>query len=209
MSLNSTRALVNTAIAAGIVLVLAASASFYLSLRSSLARPKLNIDASRTEVIRQIRGISRLETASFTVEKIIEAGTDGNVFQEILYGDRILLIAHGEVVAGFDLSGLSGRDVRITQGSLTLNLPPPRILFVRLDNSRTRVYDRKRGLLSRGDKDLESKARVVAENSIRSAACEGGILSQASKQAARQLAALFRSAGFESVRVNIPDTVCD
>ena len=63
---------------------------------------KLNTD--RAAVIKEMRSLQRLETASFTIEKIIDGGTSGNVFQQFLFGDKILLIAHGQVIAGFDLS---------------------------------------------------------------------------------------------------------
>jgi|DewCreStandDraft_4_1066084.scaffolds.fasta_scaffold01977_12 hypothetical protein len=203
--------LITTFIAAAVACgALFAGAGFFLrSLPSLPGRPGVRVDATRASVVQQMARLHRLETASFTIEKIIEAGTDGNALQEILYGDRILLIAHGQVVAGFDLSNVGEEDVSVSGQSLTLRLPPPEILFVRLDSSRTRVYDRKLGFLSRGDKDLESHARRVAEDSIRAAACESGILEEAAASARSQLQALFESAGFREVSIEIPGTECN
>lgn len=163
---------------------------------------------SSAAVVREMRSLQRLETASYSIEKIIEAGTQGNVFQDILYGDRILLIAHGEVTAGFDLSELAEDDVQVRGSSLTLRLPPPQILHVSLDSDQTRIYDRQLGLLSRGDKDLEAEARRQAEIEIRDAACSQGILDHASASATRQLKTLFTAAGFESVTVEVPAADC-
>jgi hypothetical protein len=63
------------------------------------------------------------------------------------------------------------------------------------------VYDRQRGLLTKGDPDLESEVRRAAEQEILRAACEGGILAQATDNAQRQLTILMSSLGFEEVEV--------
>lgn len=162
---------------------------------------------SRT-VIKQLRELNRLETAQFTIEKVIDAGTNGNVFQQFLFGDKILLVAQGEVIAGFDLSKMEESNISIEGSTLRLTLPQPEILVSRLDNDQTRVYDRRTGILSRGDKDLESQARERAEDLIREAACDGDILNQASTNARNQLTALFKSLGFTTVIIDIPSGSC-
>lgn len=167
-----------------------------------------SVRMSRTTVIKELRELQRLETASFTIEKVIDAGTDGNRFQEILFGDRILLIAHGEVIAGFDLSKLKANDIVIEDRTLRLTLPAPEILVTTLNSDETRVYDRQQGLLSRGDKDLESQARLEAERAIREAACQGKILDEASKNARNQLTALFKTMQFTTVIIDIPIGNC-
>ena len=112
------------------------------------------------------------------------------------------------MIAGFDLSQLKQEDVRINETSLTLTLPKPQVLVTRLDNEETRVYDRQQGLLTRGSEDLESEARLVAEQQIREAACTGGILDEASKNARSQLTALFKTLGFSSVVIETPVGSC-
>jgi hypothetical protein len=167
------------------------------------------ITANRAAVIKQIQSLSRLETASFTIEKIIDQGTTGdNVFQRLLFGDKILLIAHGQAIAGFDLSLVSGKDIQIDGKNLHVTLPKPQLLTVTLDNTQTRVYDRQRGILSAGENDLETQARIAAEKSIRVAACQGNILQQAAENARKQLTALFTSLGFETVTIEIPTANC-
>lgn len=170
--------------------------------------PTITFNMSSKTVIKELRALNRLETASFTIEKVIDAGTSGNRFQELLYGDRILLIAHGEVIAGFDLANLKDNDIDIRGTQATLTLPPPQILVTSLDNNETRVYDRKQGLLTKGDKNLESQARLAATNAISDAACNGKILDQASNNARKQLAALLKTLGFVTVIINIPQGNC-
>ncbi len=172
------------------------------------AQPKTTVDLSQSSVVLHIKQLNRLETASFTIEKIIQAGTNGNAFQTILFGDKILLIAHAEIIAGFDLSQLSNESVLVDGNTLNITLPAPQILFTRLDNTQTKVYDRKLGLLTSGNKDLESTARLHAEQSIREAACAQGILFVASQHAITQLKTIFLTAGFSKVNIIIPEGVC-
>ncbi len=167
-----------------------------------------NVNLSRQTVIKQIQSLNKLETSIFTIEKVIEVGKSGNAFDQFLYGDRILLIAHGQVIGGFDLSKLSEEDVEINGGTLKIQMPSPEILVSKLDNDETRVYDRQQGLLTKGDKELESTARLEAENVIRGAACTGGILQEAEKNGRNQLTSLFKSLGFETVIIEIPRGDC-
>lgn len=167
------------------------------------------INTNRAAVIKQIQSLHRLETASFTIEKIISEGSGGNnVFQRLLFGDTILLIAHGQAIAGFDLSLVSDKDIQVDQKNLRVILPKPQLLTVVLDNTQTRVYDRQRGILSTDGKDLETKARIAAEKAIRDAACQGNILQQAADNARKQLTAFFYSLGFETVTIEIPSATC-
>jgi hypothetical protein len=159
-------------------------------------------------VVKEMRELNRLETAQFTIEKIIDAGTSENAFQNLLFGDQLLFIAHGEVIGGFDLSKMSEDDISISDNLISLNLPQPEILLVRLDSEQSRVYDRRQGLLTKGDKDLETAARLEAEKTIRQAACESGILTQASDNGRKQLTTILRSFGFEQVEITIPVGSC-
>jgi hypothetical protein len=176
----------------------------------SIWQPKSDISYSISSqtVIKQMRELNRLETASFTIEKVIDAGTSGNAFQQFLYGDRILLIAHGEVIAGVDLSKLTDQDISINGSTITVTLPSPQILEVSLDNDQTRVYDRTQGILTHGNKDLESNARSVATQTIQDAACKGGILIQAGDNAKKQLSAFLKALGFSTIRFEVTAGSC-
>jgi len=96
---------------------------------------------------RKIRQLSRLETVDYSLDKIV-SGERGNPYiPDFLIGDKLLLIAHGEVIAGVDLSQLKPGDVTVSGNSVRVRLPQPQILTTRIDNSRTRIYSRTTGLL--------------------------------------------------------------
>ena len=163
--------------------------------------PALRFGADRAAVITQVKSLSRLETASFTIDKIIEAGTDYSKLKQVLFGDKLLLIAHGEVIAGYDLSKIKPEDFAGTGKSISITLPPPQIFSVILDNEQTRVFDRNQGLLTKGSLNLEAEARQQAGQSIRKAACEGHILNTAEKNVKTQLETIFKAAGFTDVTI--------
>jgi len=174
------------------------------------AEPETTIDDRQPAVVVQMQSLARLETMNFTIEKVIEAEKGGNAFQDLLFGDRILLIAHGNVIAGVDLSTLDPDDVAVDEANaVSVTLPASEIFVATLNNEETRVYDREQGLLSRGDAQIETKARQAAEASILEAACEQGILERAATEAQTQVTALLGALQFSSVTVIAPTGTCD
>jgi hypothetical protein len=119
-----------------------------------------------------------LETIQYTVEKVITAESRQGAFG-FLFGDRLLLVAHGEVIAGVDLAKLSPSDLRVTDNVLYVRLPEPEVFIATLDNDKSYVYDRETGILTRRDINLETSARQAAEKAIEQTAIEDGILDMA------------------------------
>jgi hypothetical protein len=137
--------------------------------------------------VQEIRQISRLETTTYTIERVIEARQSDPGWPDWLRGDRLLLIANGTIIAGVDMEQLEPSGVVVGQDgkSLTLRLPPVQI-FNRnsiLNNAKTRVYDRQQGILAPPNESLESEARRQAEGQLLQAACEEGILQRATDDA--------------------------
>ena len=169
---------------------------------------QITIDRGRTAVVHQIQELGRLETTSYTIEKIIEGESAGNFFQRLLTGDRILFVAHGEVIAGIDLTKISENDVRVNREQVDITLPAPEIFFTNLDNQQSRVYDRSQGFLSQGNDQLETEVRQAAEESIRQAACEADILSSANENARKQISALLNALGFTTINITTQPGSC-
>jgi hypothetical protein len=194
----------------GIALVLMILTIIGLLIYKNFVGNGLFVKADRQSMVVSMHQLNRLETASFTMEKIIEAGNDenANVFKQFLFGDNLLLIANADIVAGFDLSKVSTKDIVIDKKDVTINLPAPEILITKLNNDKTKVYNRTTGLLTKGNKDLESEARTKAEEAIRKDACDAGIMKMAVGNGGKQITALFLGMGFEKVTVNIPPYEC-
>lgn len=155
-------------------------------------------------VVTAIRDLSRLESATAHVERIVEL-TDT---QETLFGlmhseDTILLVAAADVTAGVDLAALGEDAVTVdaTTGEVTITLPPARVLTTAVDEERTYVHARSTDLLAERRDDLETLARREASSSLEAAAIEGGLLVRADASAARTVEALARSLGHDRVTV--------
>jgi len=149
-------------------------------------------------IVTEVKVLARLETIQYSVEKVVTAETGQEILGE-LFGDRLLLIAHGVVIAGVDLSDLSRDDTMISDGVLEIDLPDPEIFIATLDNQKSSIYDRETGLFRQGDPDLETLARQAAEQEIYQAALEDGILQQANDNAEVFLERLLDDLGYEDV----------
>ncbi len=149
-------------------------------------------------IIHQVRSLARLETVQYTVEKVVTAEEGQNHFK-FLFGDKLLFVAHGIVIAGIDLQKLQPQDLWVQDGVLYVRLPPAEVFLATLDNEKSYVYDRDTGLLTHGDIHLETQARRVAEREIRQAAIADGILETAQQNAENYLSRLFRSLGYPEV----------
>jgi hypothetical protein len=159
-------------------------------------------------VITQVRELSRLEGVSYHVERVVDLKDE----QRMLFGlvaadDAILLVASGDVVAGVDLAQLQPSDVSVTPDgrSVTLRLPKAEVFSARLDNARTYVHSRKTDLLAQRGETLETRARQAAEDTLRAAAEDAGILKRAEDSVARTVSSLVRALGFEEVRVDFAE----
>lgn len=149
-------------------------------------------------VVQQIQPLGRLETVQYTVEKVITAEENQGIWGP-LFGDRLLFVAYGVVIAGLDLGQMGPQDAWVEQDTLYLRLPPPEIFLVTLDNQKSYVYDRRKGWLTKGDIHLETEARKAAENAIREAALEDGILERARKNGEAFLSRFLASLGFSRI----------
>jgi len=134
-----------------------------------------------------------------TVEKIITAETGQGAFA-FLIQDRLLLVAHGTVIAGIDMAKIKPEDLWLDQGVLNVRLPVSEIFSATLDNSKTYVYERDTGILKNPDQNLETIARQAAEDEIRKAALEDGVLDQAMTNARTYLLWFFETLGYKQIK---------
>ncbi len=165
---------------------------------SNLLHPTPTIIPDPVTIIREIRSLARLETIQYTVEKVITAEVSRGEFA-FLFEDRLLLVAHGIVIAGVDLEKLAPEDMWLEGSVLKVRLPEAEVFIATLDNEKTYVYDRDTGIFRKPIQDLETLARQAAEKSIREAAIEDGILDIARQNAETYLSRLFFALGYADV----------
>lgn len=170
-------------------------------LKTEVARilnPTPTIIPDPITIIHEVRSLARLETIQYTVEKVITAETGQGQFG-VLFGDKLLFVAHGIVIAGIDLQKLNPEDIRLDGKVLYVRLPEAEVFIATLDNEQSYVYNRETGILSKGQKDLETQARQAAEQEILKAALEDGILKMAQQNGESYLSRMLRYLGYEEV----------
>jgi hypothetical protein len=161
------------------------------------------IDASVPAVVEKIQRLSRLETVVYSIDTVVEGDRTSPVLPDILAGDKILLVVHGQSIAGIDLAQLKPEDVRIDAAThgIHVTLPASQLFVTTLDNEHTRVYSRNTGLLVPVDQSLESDTRAKAQQQLQQSALADGILDAARKNARATITTLLYSLGFQQVDV--------
>ena len=159
------------------------------------------INVDQPTVVRQIQQLQRLETVSYTMDKIISGERANAYLPKFLVGDRLLLVVHGEVVAGINLVSLGPGDVLVKGQTVSIHLPAAEVFSTRIDNARTKVYSRDTGLFSSPDPNLESEVREEAERQLQQAALQDGILKTAGDNARATISGMLQGFGFRQVDI--------
>ena len=170
---------------------------------SNLLHPTPTIIPDPVTIIHEVQSLARLETIRYTVEKVVTAEVNQGVLGP-LFGERLLFVAHGYVIAGIDMSKIRPEDLWLVGEMLNVRLPATEVLVATLDNDKSYVYDRETGLFTHGDPTLETQVRQVAEQEILKAATEDGILDQASTNAQIYLRWFFETLGYKQINFVLP-----
>src|SRR5215210_8230660 len=112
-------------------------------------------------VVEGIQELDQLATVRWTESVPVTRETGGDIVDRLFNGEKVLMIATGEVEAGVDLADIGKDDVSVNGDTVTIDLPEPEILSASLDEEKTRVYDRDFSPLNvRPDDDLVEEARL-------------------------------------------------
>jgi hypothetical protein len=152
----------------------------------------------RTSVslLQRVQTLSELVTVKYVIQQ-------AERLQDVKwYGENdIVILAYGIVKAGIDFRRMKPEDLQVDGNCIRVTLPPAQVTDAYLDDSQTRVIDRKTGLLRSFDKDLEQSVRQTAVEDIRLGALRGGIRQDAEERARAQVTSLLGQLGFETVEI--------
>lgn len=183
-----------------------ASTGFAARIADAIASRPAAFDMSVPVVVNKIQRLNRLETVVYSIDTVVEGSKTSTVLPDVLAGDRILLVVHGQSIAGIDLSKLKPENVRITENNgvraIHVTLPASEIFVTSIDNQHTRVYARSTGVLVPADQNLESETRAKAQQQLQQSALSDGILDAARKNARATITTLLYGLGFQQVTVD-------
>jgi Protein of unknown function (DUF4230) len=152
-------------------------------------------------VVEGVQELDQLATVRWTESVPVTRETGGDILDRLFNGEKVLVVATGEVEAGVDLGDIGKDDVSLNGDTVTIDLPESEILSASLDEKKTRVYDRDFSPLNvRPDDDLVEEARLQAVERIRDAARQNKILDTAERNAEASVRAFVTTLGFEEVR---------
>jgi hypothetical protein len=160
-------------------------------------------DNSVPAVVEKIQRLGRLQSAVTSLDTVVVDGLTTPTPSGAPGGERILLVVHGESVAGIDMAELRPEDVRIDAAtrSIHVTLPPAQLFATTLDDQRTRILVRSTGLLVPMGQALGPETRARAQDQLQQTAQAEGILDAARKNARATVTPLLSSLGFEQVDV--------
>jgi len=190
-------------IVSAVILVLSAACAYlyYFGGRAAVARRVVDPPA----VVREIQRLSELVTVKYNIQKVI-----GLEEQKVPFGsEKILLMVQATVLGGVDLSAVNTQCcVVAADSSVTITLPPPKVLQVFVNEKDTKVWDRSKTWWTPWvpfSPELDQKARLAALEAAQAAALDMGILSNAQENAEKTVRGFLQTVGVDSVHFEKPE----
>jgi hypothetical protein len=150
-------------------------------------------------IVEEINSLARLETASYSFQDVLQIERNNELLWGI-FGESILFVAYGDVIAGVDLAQMEPEDLQVVNPTkVIVRLPEAEVFLTDLDNERSYVADRDIGLLTKGDPQLESLIRQEAEKRMEETALANGVIDMANEEAQTFMTSFLQNLGFEEI----------
>jgi hypothetical protein len=167
------------------------------------------IDRSQPPLLVQLTDLAEYRAASANFEVIIDLEKDMRLLPDFIAGQRSVMVAAGNVDAYVDFSGLTEDDIEVSgdRKRVRITLPSAALSSVTLDQDRTYVASRSRGLFDRIGSVFSSNPTndqplyQAAEQKLRTAAENTELRQRAEANTRAMLQQLLGSLGFDEVTV--------
>lgn len=148
-----------------------------------------------------LKDMSDLATVEYRVTKIIKA-SDNKTWYKL--GDRkILMSCEATIKAGIDMSQLDKNNFQITDKSIKVNLPQPKIISINIPVESIKTEYMDVGILRSEFSNAERYSLATqAEQQIKASINELGILDQAKANTAAFVTQFLRRLGYEKININ-------
>ena len=180
-----------------IVILGLAGLALYFWFRLQHAVTRRTVDAPA--IVQQIQRLNELVTVKYSIQKAI-----GLEEQKVPFGtEKVLILVQAKVKAGVNMQNAT---LSLGDETATVRLPAPIITDVYIDDHETKVWNRNISWWAvwvSPNPDLEQSARRAALTSVRIAAEQMGILSNAQSNAELAIRELLTAAGFKAVQFEV------
>lgn len=180
---------------------LMARADWVPGLKDLFAPRAVRIDETPVLVseIRQLAEWTTVVSYDEVVEDTIRTETAPGPLSSLTGNDRLVLIAKGSVRAGTDLSAMGEDAIRRIGDSVSVSLPPSRIIDVIVNPSGVETFIETGTWTGEAFERLKIKAR----ERMRDRAMQQGILGMADRRSVMLMENLLRQAGFSRLNVAV------
>lgn len=153
-------------------------------------------EISHTMIVEKIENLGRLEVLKYSIQDIVEY----KKVRQWLPNAKAALLISGEIISCVDLSKITPDDIYTSGDSIRLRLPSPEICHVKVDHSKSKVYDMDYGLWEAVE--IVDEAYKSAEKLLYKKAYELDIESLSRDNAVNLLNPILKNMGFNHVLIS-------
>ncbi|CAN5436889.1 hypothetical protein BH23BAC1_BH23BAC1_10780 [soil metagenome] len=136
-------------------------------------------------LLASVEALGKLELVKYNFQEVTELSEKNRAYLGLFKvpDSKAVLISSGEAVGCIDLNLIREEDLKNTEDTLFIRLPQPELCYYKLNLNNSRIYSVDKVVYYKDDKQLIEKAYKTAENQIRNAALNSGILDQTTSNA--------------------------
>lgn len=190
------------------LIVLLLLAFLWIRRMASYATPE-QFSIEQTTILQEVEALGKLELVKYRFKEVIEAEELAKRYLDfgIFYfpagqDQKAVLIAKGEAVACIDLTKLDSKDFQIERDTIFINMPSPELCYYKVDLDKSSFYDLETSRDNKKASEFIDKVYRKAENQMKEAAIESGILMDAEKMASMVLNPFFKGMTNKTVIIN-------
>jgi hypothetical protein len=143
-------------------------------------------------IVDRIESMGKLEVVKYSFKDILEHKRNSTVWG-VGISSKTLLIIGAEAVACVDLTKISVADIDSSGGRLRVRLPMPEICYVKVDHSKSKVYNTEMSVFDDAEDKLVDDAYREAESYIKSEVAKTDIVAMAKVNTEKVLKPLLAS----------------
>ena len=155
---------------------------------------------SPSGIVAAMQQMQELATAEYVITKVVKASDDQTWYK---IGDRkILITCEAKVKAGIDFSAMDTRYVSVKEKSISIQLPPPKIISVNIPHEKIKVAYQEIGTFRSSFSVAEQNALMLqAEKQVLAKSSQLGILEEAKANTKIWLTGYLSKLGFEQIDI--------
>jgi hypothetical protein len=161
-----------------VLVLLLGGALYYFAVGRNSTPPPPEVNFAT--VVEKVEAMGKMQLVRYQISDAVEyVKPSGSRF---VPDAKAMLIVAGEAIGCVDLAKVKPTDLVVADSVVTLTIPQPELCVFKVDHQKSRVYDTKFTRIT-GETKIIDDAFKKAENQIKNAALENGILEETKKNA--------------------------